>query len=64
MKRTKLEKHLRDHGCRFDHHGGKHDIWVNPGSGAEAPVPRHAEIKKWTAKGVCQLLGIPAPPGS
>jgi antitoxin HicB len=31
VKRGKLEQHLRDHGCHFSHHGGKHDIWINPG---------------------------------
>jgi mRNA interferase HicA len=64
MKRTKLERHLRENGCRFDHHGGKHDIWVNPATGSDAPVPRHADIKKWTARAVCVQLGIPVPPGS
>jgi hypothetical protein len=27
-------------GCRFDHHGGKHDIWVNPATGSAVPVAR------------------------
>ena len=64
VKRSKLEKHLRDHRCHFSHHGGKHDIWINPSSGKDAPIPRHSEIKKWTARGICKVLGIPAPPGS
>jgi len=28
VNRAKLEKHLRDKGCHFSHHGGKHDIWI------------------------------------
>jgi len=59
MKRSKLEKHLRSFGCRFDHHGGNHDIWVNPLSGASAPIPRHTEVKKWTARGICEQLSVP-----
>src|SRR6266550_4528815 len=30
VKRAKLDKHRRDQGCHFSHHGGKHDIWINP----------------------------------
>jgi len=64
MKRRKLEKHLATHGCQFHHHGGNHDAWLNPETGSRAPVPRHADISKFTARGICKQLGIPAPPGS
>lgn len=64
MKRAKLEKHLRGNGCRFDHHSGRHDIWVHDVTGADAPVPRHAEVKKWTVHAICKQLGIEPPPGS
>ncbi|MCI0700055.1 MAG: type II toxin-antitoxin system HicA family toxin [Planctomycetia bacterium] len=39
MKRRELEKHLGEHGCKFDHHGGRHDIWLNPANNKTAPVP-------------------------
>ena len=59
MQRRLLEKHLRDHGCRFDHHGGEHDVWTNPRTRTDATVPRHREIKRGTAIGICRQLGIP-----
>lgn len=64
MKRTDLEKHLREHGCVLHHHGAKHDIWLNVVNLSQSPVPRHREIKKGTARGICATLGIPKPPGS
>ena len=64
MKRAKLEQHLREHGCHFNHHGGKHDIWINPATGKDAPIPRHTEVKKWTARGICKALGVPPAAGS
>jgi mRNA interferase HicA len=49
MKRRQLERHLRDHGCALHHHGAKHDVWLNPVTLAQAPVPRHNLIKRGTA---------------
>ena len=63
MNRRKLERHLRDQGCILHHHGRKHDVWVNPTSLAQAPVPRHNWVKRGTALGICRILGIPRPPG-
>jgi mRNA interferase HicA len=63
VKRVKLEQHLRAEGCHFSHHGGKHDIWINPANGKDAPIPRHAEIKKWTARGICKALDVRVPAG-
>jgi mRNA interferase HicA len=61
MNRRALEQHLRDHGCRFDHHGKKHDFWFNPVSSGMAPVPRHRVLKRGTARSICRALGIPLP---
>jgi len=36
VNRRELERHLRAHGCFLHHHGGKHDIWVNPDTLAQA----------------------------
>ncbi len=63
MNRRQLERHLREHGCFFHHHGGNHDIWVNPANLAQAPVPRHNWIKRGTVRGICRILGVPRPPG-
>ena len=63
MNRRALERHLRLHGCFLNHHGAKHDIWVNPSNQGHVPVPRHATIKKGTVRGICRLLRIPVPAG-
>ena len=63
MNRKRLERHLREHECVLHHHGAKHDVWVNPANLAQAPVPRHAKIKRGTVRGICRILGIPRPPG-
>jgi hypothetical protein len=64
VNRQKLERHLRSHGCFLHHHGGKHDVWVNKRTLAQAPVPRHPRLKRGTARGICKLLGIPFPAGT
>ncbi|MEI6234994.1 MAG: type II toxin-antitoxin system HicA family toxin [Planctomycetota bacterium] len=63
MKRKELERHLRAHGCIFDHHGGNHDLWRNPSNNKKSPIPRHAVLKRGTARGICAILGVPKPPG-
>lgn len=63
MDRRKLEEHLREHGCELDHHGGKHDVWVNPATGTKTSIPRHRTVKKSTARSICRDLGVPLPPG-
>jgi hypothetical protein len=44
MNRLALERHLRDHGCVFDHHGNKHDFWFNPQNLAITPIPLPPEL--------------------
>lgn len=61
MKRRDLEKHLRKHGCVFDHHGGQHDIWLNPATNQRAPVERHREIPTVIVREICKQLSIPRP---
>jgi predicted RNA binding protein YcfA (HicA-like mRNA interferase family) len=53
----KLEKLLRDHGCRKVGEGGGHSVWENA-KGTETTIPRHKEIKKFTARGICKTLGV------
>ena len=45
-----FERHLRTHGCFLNHHGGSHDVWVNPANGAQAPIPRHTTLKRGTVE--------------
>ncbi|MFN0056493.1 MAG: type II toxin-antitoxin system HicA family toxin [Planctomycetales bacterium] len=63
MNRRAFERHLRSHGCLLHHHGSRHDVWLNPENLAKSPVPRHQILKKGTVRGICRILGIPAPPG-
>ncbi len=62
MKRTQFEQYLRKCGCFLHHHGRGHDAWRNGDSEVNGMVPRHVEIKPFTIKSVCDLLGIPKPP--
>jgi hypothetical protein len=61
VNRRALERHLRQHGCILHHHGRRHDVWLNPQTQAQAPVPRHNTLKRGTARKVCRILGIPLP---
>lgn len=61
MKRRDLLKHLTDHGCRFVREGGDHSIWENAVSGQRTSIPRHREVLDFTARRICQQLGVPAP---
>jgi mRNA interferase HicA len=44
MNRRELERHLHAHARILHHHGGRHDVWVNPKNLSQAPVPRHGKI--------------------
>jgi len=57
VKRQKLEALLTEHGCIPVRDQGKHTVWKAP-TGALATVPRHAEIKKFTARSICKALGV------
>lgn len=62
MKRQRLLKHLRAHGCRLLREGGSHSIWENPANGRRVPIPRHREINEYTAAAICRQLEVPDPP--
>ena len=59
MKRVDLIRRLEAHGCKLVREGGKHSIFQNPANGAISTVPRHREIKEYTARGICKDLGVP-----
>ena len=64
MKRTDLVAHLLKHLCVLEREGGSHSIWRNPATGDIQAVPRHREIKKFTARSICRKLGIEVPDGA
>jgi len=58
MKRRNFIKELVKAGCYLKRHGKKHDIYVNPKNGRQAPVPRHPEIKESLCKLIRLQLGL------
>jgi predicted RNA binding protein YcfA (HicA-like mRNA interferase family) len=61
MKLRDLLKHLEDHGAEYLREGGSHTIYVNRPKGKASAVPRHREIKDFTARKICKDLEIPPP---
>jgi mRNA interferase HicA len=56
MKRIDLIRELEQRGCQLLRHGGKHDWYQNPKTGACQPVPRHREIKEHLARNILKKL--------
>jgi len=56
MKRRDLIKRIEGFGCQLLRHGGKHDIYHNPKTGATQPVPRHKEINEILARKIIRDL--------
>lgn len=56
MKRTDLIRSLEEAGCTFVRHGGSHDWYSNPKTGAAQPIPRHREINELLAKNILRKL--------
>lgn len=50
MNLTDLVRKLEDAGCVFIRHGGNHDWYQNPKTGAAQPIPRHREVNESLAK--------------
>jgi hypothetical protein len=58
MKRKQFLQELVAAGCHLKRHGNRHDIYSNPRTGKQAPVPRHAEIKESLCILIRKQLGI------
>jgi mRNA interferase HicA len=58
VKRTEFIRELVRSGCYLKRHGSKHDIYANPRTGKQAPVPRHVEIKDSLCELIRRQLGI------
>jgi len=56
MKRRDLIRQIEALGCVLLRHGGKHDIYHNPKTGATQPVPRHTEINEILARKIIRDL--------
>lgn len=61
MKRRELIRHLESHGCTLLREGGSHTLYVNRPAGKVSAVPRHAEVKEFTALKICKDLEVPRP---
>ena len=57
MKRGDLIRLIEAFGCRLVRHGGNHDWYQNPYTGASQPIPRHQEIDDHFAKRIIKRLG-------
>ena len=58
MNRGKFIKELVKAGCYLKRHGKKHDIYANPGTGRQSPVPRHHETKESLCTLIRKQLGV------
>ena len=56
MKRKDLIKKIKDMGCIFIRHGGRHDWYYNPKTKMSQPVPRHKEINENLARHIIKKL--------
>jgi len=59
MKVSEFKRELRRLGC-YPVGGGRHEHWLNPKTGAVAPVSRHnsQEIKTGTRQSILKMLGL------
>ena len=56
MKRTRLLQILNQMGVVFVRHGNRHDVYIQPITKIETTVPRHNEIKEFSAKNIIKIL--------
>jgi len=56
MKKTQLLQILNKMGAVFVRHGKKHDVYKQPATNLETTIPRHDEIKEFTAKSIIKTL--------
>jgi len=58
MKRGQFVRQLKHEGCVLLRQGSRHDIYFNPKTGLQQPVPRHTEIDNALAKHIRKYLGL------
>ncbi len=59
MKRRALVRRLTAAGCLLLRAGARHDLYLNPVTGKQQPVPRHTEVDEHLARHICRVLGVP-----
>jgi mRNA interferase HicA len=64
MKRVKLIQHLQKNGCYLLREGSNHSLYFNPANGKISTLPRHSDVKKFTANKICKDLNIEIPEAS
>lgn len=58
MKRQEFVRELEAAGCELLRHGKRHDIYRNPATGRQAPVPRHREVADSLCRIIRRQLGL------
>jgi predicted RNA binding protein YcfA (HicA-like mRNA interferase family) len=58
MKRRLLIRELQEAGCVLHRHGARHDVYRNPATGRQAPIPRHTEIRESLCRIIRKQLGL------
>jgi len=61
MKRSRLLRHLRFHGCVLKREGSRHSLWMNPANGVVEAIPRHVEVDDRLVEKICRRLEVPRP---
>ena len=56
MKRKELIRKIASTGCVFVRHGKRHDLYENPKTGKQQPVPRHNEVDENLARHIIKEL--------
>jgi predicted RNA binding protein YcfA (HicA-like mRNA interferase family) len=56
MKRVDLIKKITDQGAILVRHGSNHDVYRQPKTGHNEPVPRHSVIKEYLARDIIKNL--------
>lgn len=61
MKRQRLLRYLREHGCEIFAEGRRHTRVRNLANGQTSVVSRSREIRAVVVQDICKQLGVPAP---
>jgi predicted RNA binding protein YcfA (HicA-like mRNA interferase family) len=56
MKRTELLRKIAAQGAIFLRHGGNHDIYMQPQTRVQQPVPRHGDVPDLLARRILKKL--------
>jgi len=49
---------LNKMGAVFVRRGGKHDVYKQPATNIETTIPRHDEVKEFTARSIIKTLSL------